>query len=194
MKKLQKFLEFHKSIEFVPNTDVITIRDIKLIDGENNWSETRTKLVHMVLDLGGFEEFPSNKIPNFYESISRLLPSLYTHRCSVGIPGGFLSRIKEGTWLGHIIEHVALELQTLAGMDTGWGRTRGVKGEEGVYNVVFNYTNPNCGQYVAIQSVKIVKDVINQLEPDIGIVIEKVKQLIFFFLYKIQWIQRRKKR
>ena len=100
------------------------IKSIDIIKGKNKWSGSKTKLVHMVLDLDEYEEKPSNKIEGFYERIKEYLPSLKTHRCSEGKPGGFLKRIKEGTWMGHIIEHVALELQTLAGYDTGWGRTR----------------------------------------------------------------------
>ena len=79
---------------------------------------------------------PTNKIPGFRERLEKLLPSLYEHRCSEGVPGGFFQRVEEGTWMGHVIEHIALEIQTLAGMDTGFGRTRTPEGErEGVYYV-----------------------------------------------------------
>ena len=98
--------------------------------GPNYWSIRRHKLIVMVLDLEDLEEKPTNKIDGFYQRLEQLLPSLYEHRCSVGEPGGFLSRVKDGTWMGHVIEHIALEIQTLAGMDCGFGRTRGY-GEEG---------------------------------------------------------------
>ncbi len=67
-----------------------------------------------------------------------VLPSLQSHGCSYGEPGGFLKRVEEGTLAGHAIEHFALEMQTLAGMDTGYGRTRET-GEKGIYNVVYSY-------------------------------------------------------
>lgn len=77
------------------------------------------------------ENYPSDKISGFGERIKSLLPGLYKHRCSEGVEGGFFYRVDKGTWMGHVIEHIALEIQTLAGMDTGFGRTHGY-GEEGV--------------------------------------------------------------
>jgi len=81
----------------------------------------------MRLDLEELEQSPTNKIDGFRERIEALMPSLITHRCSEGVQGGFFSRIVRGTWMGHVIEHIALEIQTLAGMDTGFGRTRETK-------------------------------------------------------------------
>jgi cyanophycin synthetase len=79
--------------------------------------------------------------------------------------------------MGHIIEHVALELQTLAGMNTGWGRTRMIKGEKGMYNVVFNYTNEECGKLVAKEAVNVIKDIINGDDPQIEKIIKKLKPM-----------------
>ena len=107
------------------------IRKIKVMRGPNLWSIRRDKLIVMILDAGKMEEKPSNLIPGFSERLKNLLPSLYEHRCSEGVPGGFFKRVDEGTWMSHIVEHIALEIQTLAGMDTGFGRTRGY-GEKGV--------------------------------------------------------------
>lgn len=171
---LQQHIKKILKEEISEGTD-FKIKSIKAIDGKNKWSESKTKLIHMVLYIGKYEQKPSNKIPKFYERIKKYIPSLKTHRCSEGKPGGFLNRIKEGTWMGHIIEHVALELQTLAGMDTGWGRTRMVKGEEGVYNVVFNYTNKECGKMAAKEAVNVVKDIIEGNDPQIDKIIKKLK-------------------
>ncbi|MEX0810706.1 MAG: cyanophycin synthetase [Chitinophagales bacterium] len=146
------------------------ILDTKLLKGPNYWSNRRHKLVVMKLDLEEMELLPSNKVDGFYERIVKLLPTLHEHHCSEGHEGGFFERIKEGTWMGHIIEHVALEIQTLAGMDCGFGRTRGA-GEEGVYNVVFNYTQEKAGVYAAKAAVRIVEALISgenySLENDI---------------------------
>jgi hypothetical protein len=101
--------------------------------------------------------------------------TLQSHRCSEGKPGGFFKRIKDGTWMGHIIEHVALELQTLAGMNTGWGRTRGVKGQKGVYNVVFNYENKDSGKLAAREAFNVVNDIINDIDPEIDKIVKKLK-------------------
>jgi hypothetical protein len=151
------------------------IKSIKVIKGKNKWSETKDKLIHMVLDLGEYEQKPSNKIDGFYERIKEYLPSLKSHRCSEGKVGGFLKRIKEGTWMGHIIEHVALELQTLAGYDTGWGRTRSVRDQKGVYNVVFNYEDKECGKMAAREAYNVVKDIINDKDPQIDNIVKKLK-------------------
>jgi cyanophycin synthetase len=135
------------------------IRSINAMRGPNYWSVRRHKLIVMVLDLQEMEELPSNKIEGFRERLEAMFPTMYEHRCSVGTPGGFFERVEEGTWMGHIIEHIALEVQTLAGMDTGFGRTRGY-GEEGVYNVVFSYIEENVGRYAAAASVKICEALI----------------------------------
>ncbi|MCZ3133274.1 hypothetical protein NYZ18_19105, partial [Acinetobacter baumannii] len=76
------------------------------------------------VDIGELEEYPSNKIPGFYERLTAWLPSLIEHRCSIGERGGFLQRLKEGTWPAHIMEHVTLELQSLAGLPGGFGKAR----------------------------------------------------------------------
>ena len=86
-----------------------------------------------------------------------MFPSLYEHRCSVGRAGGFFHRVDEGTWMGHVIEHIALEMQTLAGMDTGFGRTRSTGGKEGVYYVVFSYMEEDAGVYAAKAAVRIAQ-------------------------------------
>ncbi|HEY9648967.1 MAG TPA: cyanophycin synthetase, partial [Chroococcidiopsis sp.] len=92
--------------------------------GPNYWSIRHQKLVILRLDLEELSDKPSNEIPGFYEGLVEVLPSLVEHFCSPGCRGGFLSRVREGTMMGHIIEHVALELQTLADMPVGFGRTR----------------------------------------------------------------------
>ncbi|MGB5498550.1 MAG: cyanophycin synthetase [Maribacter sp.] len=135
------------------------ILSINAMRGPNYWSVRRHKLIVMVLDLEEMEELPSNKIKGFKERLEAMFPSMYEHRCSVGTPGGFFERVEEGTWMGHIIEHIALEIQTLAGMDVGFGRTRGY-GEKGVYNVVFAYMEEKVGRYAAEVSVRICEALI----------------------------------
>jgi len=180
MKWIKLFEEFRyeqMNQKSLPSVDEIVIRDIQVIRGKNRWSETRTQLIQMVLDLGDWEEFPSDKIPFFSERLKEFLPSLWVHRCSIGIEGGFFQRVDDGTWLGHIIEHIALEIQTLAGMDVGWGRTRGVTGEVGVYNVVFNYLDEEVGVKAAKESVRIAKDLINGIDPKIEETVLKLRTL-----------------
>ncbi len=144
------------------------ILEIKVLKGPNYWSVRRLKLIQMKLDLEEKEDMPTNKIPGFRERLEKILPSLYEHRCSVGKPGGFFERVDAGTWMGHVIEHIALEIQTLAGMDTGFGRTRTPEGEKpGIYYVVFSYMEEDAGVYAAKASVRIAQALIDGTDYDL---------------------------
>ena len=146
------------------------IIEIKILRGPNFWSVRRTKLIQLKLDLEEMEERPTNTIPGFKERLDKLMPTLYEHRCSEGHAGGFYERVIEGTWMGHVIEHIALELQTLAGMDTGFGRTRGT-GVKGEYYVCFSYIEEDAGVYAAKAAVKVAQALIDdkpyELDEDI---------------------------
>ena len=113
------------------------ILEIRTLRGPNYWSGYWKKLIILRLDIGEYENKPTNEIEGFYGRMKEIMPSLVTHGCSYQEQGGFLRRVEEGTWAGHVIEHFALELQTLAGMDTGYGRTRETD-EKGIYNVVYS--------------------------------------------------------
>ncbi|AYO57775.1 cyanophycin synthetase [Chryseobacterium sp. 6424] len=152
------------------------IEKIQILRGPNIWSIRRKKLIQMRLDLEDMEYRPTNKVEGFRERLEALIPSLITHRCSEGVEGGFFQRVEMGTWMGHVIEHIALEIQTLAGMDTGFGRTRETK-TPGVYNVVFSYLEENCGVYAAEQSVELVTRLINGEEYDIDACIQRLKEI-----------------
>lgn len=152
------------------------IREINAMRGPNYWSIRRHKLIVMVLDLEEMEDLPSNKIEGFNDRLKEMFPSMYSHRCSVGEPGGFFQRMEEGTWMGHVIEHIALEIQTLAGMDTGFGRTRGY-GEKGVYNVVFSYMEENVGRYAAQAAVDICKALIAAEDYNLETDIQRMREL-----------------
>src|SRR5687768_13224795 len=133
------------------------ILEIRTLRGPNYWSGYWKKLIIMRLDIGDYEQRPSDNMPGFFERMIELLPTLKAHGCSYQEEGGFLRRVQEGTWARHIIEHFALELQTLAGMSTGYGRTRET-GEKGIYNVVFSYHEEEVGRYTARASVRLFLD------------------------------------
>ena len=135
------------------------ILKIQTLRGPNYWSIRRHKLVIMRLDLEDLAESPSSEIPGFYEGLVATLPTLVEHFCSPGCRGGFLSRVLEGTMMGHIIEHVALELQELAGMPVGFGRTRETA-TPGTYQVVIEYENEQAGRYAARAAVRLCESVI----------------------------------
>ncbi len=154
------------------------ILEIKVLKGPNYWSVRRNKLIQMKLDLEDLEQRPTNTIPGFRERLEKMLPSLYEHRCSENVPGGFFQRVDEGTWMGHVIEHIALEIQTLAGMDTGFGRTRTAEGEkEGVYYVVFSYMEEDAGVYAAKASVKIAQALIDGTDYDLAEDIQEMREI-----------------
>lgn len=137
------------------------ILKIQTLRGPNYWSIRRHKLIVMRLDLENLAETPSNEIPGFYEGLVEALPSLESHYCSPGCRGGFLKRVREGTMMGHIVEHVALELQELAGMHVGFGRTRQTS-TPSVYQVVFEYQNEEAGRYAGRAAVRLCQSIVDR--------------------------------
>jgi cyanophycin synthetase len=122
------------------------------------------------------EEKPTNHIHGFRERLEAMFPSMIEHRCSVGERGGFFQRVDEGTWMGHVIEHIALEIQTLAGMETGFGRTRGT-GVEGEYYVVFSYMEEDAGVYAARAAVRITQALADNIDYDLENDIQKLREI-----------------
>ena len=143
------------------------IVEIKVMRGPNFWSVRRSKLIQMKLDLEDLEQKPTNLIQGFKERMEQLMPSLYEHRCSEGEPGGFFNRV---------IEHIALEIQTLAGMDTGFGRTRGT-GIEGEYYVCFSYLEEDAGVYAAKAAVRIAEALIDDKPYDLTDDIQRLREI-----------------
>lgn len=152
------------------------ILKIQALRGPNIWSIRRKKLIQMRLDLEEMEQFPTNKIEGFKERIEAMFPSMIEHRCSEGCRGGFFMRVERGTWMGHVIEHIALEIQTLAGMETGFGRTRETK-TPGIYNVVFSYSEENVGLFAAESSVAIAEALIAGTAYDVEADIQKMREI-----------------
>ena len=113
-------------------TKDIKFLEIRYLRGPNIW--TYRPVIEAVVDIGELEDFPSNTIPGFVDRLKSFLPSLIEHRCSYGERGGFLLRLEEGTWPAHILEHISLELQNLAGMPGGFGKARQTS-ISGVYKV-----------------------------------------------------------
>ena len=113
-------------------------------------------MIRIQLDLGALEDHPTDRLPGFSDALLERLPGLAAHGCSYQRPGGLVQRMAEGTWLGHVIEHVALELQTLAGCRTTRGKTRSVKGRPGVYNILFVYEDETVGLLAGRQAIALV--------------------------------------
>src|SRR5262245_41814175 len=145
-----------------PSPD-LRILETRILRGPNYWA--REPVVRMLVDLGSLEEYPSNKIPGFTDALINLLPSLEDHARSLGRRGGFISRLKEGTWAGHIAEHIALELQNLAGTDVRHGKTRST-GEHGRYNVIFEFREESVGIEAGKIAVALVNHLVAPTDPD----------------------------
>ncbi|MGI9155842.1 MAG: cyanophycin synthetase [Marmoricola sp.] len=136
----------------------LSIVETRVYRGANVWSYERS--IHLVVDLGRLEDFPSNTLPGFNEELVRLLPGLREHSCSRGRRGGFLERLNEGTWLGHVTEHVALALQQQVGHDIRRGKTRQVKGVPGRYNIIVGYVDEQVGLAAGRLAVRLVNDLV----------------------------------
>jgi len=142
----------------------LTILETRVYRGANIWSYE--KAIHLVVDLGVLEGYPSDTIEGFTDRLVELLPGLENHTCSRGVKGGFVARMREGTWLGHVTEHVALQLQQEAGHDMRRGKTRAVKGEPGRYNVIYSYSDETVGVAAGKLAVRLVNHLV---QPEEGI-------------------------
>ncbi|WP_343699153.1 cyanophycin synthetase [Caulobacter sp.] len=117
-------------------------------------------MVRIQLDLGQLEFWPTHRLPGFTDRLLLALPGLQNHGCSYKAPGGLVLRMREGTWLGHVIEHVALELQKLAGVQVGRGKTRSVKGRPGVYNILYVYEGEGLGRAAGRAAIELVNNLL----------------------------------
>lgn len=153
------------------------ILDINILRGPNYWS-LHHKVIAIKLDIGQFEDLPSDMIEGFSERLTGALPGLYDHQCSIGKPGGFIERLRTGTWMGHIVEHIALELQTMAGMRCNFGKTTNA-GQDTIYTVAFEYQEEKAGEFAASAAVRIAEAMAAGDEYDIERDVEELKKLYY---------------
>lgn len=140
-------------IDLVPATE-IQLTGLHSLRGANFWSQRPVTRLDLV--VGKYDEISSADVPGVLESLRGAMPGLIEHRCSIGQRGGFLQRLARGTYAPHIIEHVALELQVMAGLEVGYGKTRGgdVPGE---YTVVFEHHHEQAGLRAGALALEIVQ-------------------------------------
>lgn len=134
---------------------------------------SHTPMIRVMVDLGRLEHWPTSRLEGFADRLLAALPGLARHRCSRGHPGGFVERLREGTWLGHVAEHVALELQCEVGHRVTRGKTRAVKGRPGVYNVMFSFRDEDVG----LAAGRIALELIDSLLPERLAGIERLDDL-----------------
>ena len=145
----------------VPKAE-LRIVETRVYRGPNYWNYEPA--IKLVVDLGVLEHFPSNTIPGFVEGLLDMLPAVGQHTCGTGRVGGFADRLRDGTWAGHVAEHIALQLQREAGTEVGRGKTRGT-GEPGRYHVVYSFGDESVGLAAGRLAVRLVNHLV-EAEPD----------------------------
>ncbi|SEN28058.1 cyanophycin synthetase [Roseovarius tolerans] len=150
------------------------ILEHRALRGPNYYSRYQT--IYMRLDIEDLEDRPSDKVPGIAEKLEAIFPTIYEHRCSVGEPGGFLQRVRNGTYAGHMVEHLAIELQNLIGFSVGYGKSVDSY-ERGVYNVVYRYRDEATGLAAGEAAVEIVRKLYDGGHVDLGPVIEYLKEV-----------------
>jgi cyanophycin synthetase len=152
----------------------ITFLEIRYLRGPNIW--TYRPVIEAIVDIGELENFPSNTLPGFVERLQGFLPSLIEHRCSYGERGGFVRRLEEGTWPGHILEHVSLELQNLAGMPGGFGKARQTA-LPGIYKVVIRAWHEEVSRACLEAGRDLVMAAIDNTPFDVAATVERLREM-----------------
>lgn len=155
--------------------DDIRLLRVTYLRGPNVW--TYRAALETWLDLGVLEDWPSNRLPGFVERLTAWMPALAEHHCGVGERGGFQQRLLEGTWMGHVLEHVVIELLNLAGMPTGFGQTRSTS-QRGVYRMVFRARDETVGRRALHEGHALLMAAINDRAFDVAAAVAGVRDAI----------------
>ena len=146
----------------------LRIIETRVYRGPNYWSYEPA--IKLIVDLGGLEAFPTNTLPGFTDALLSMLPGVGLHSCSTGRTGGFAKRLRDGTWVGHVAEHIALQLQRDAGTEVGRGKTRST-GEPCRYHVVYSYAEESVGLAAGRLAVRLVNHLVEP-QPDFDLATE----------------------
>lgn len=146
------------------------IKNQKIFEGRNVYSHK--KCIRLDVDLCGYSDIPSKDIKGFNEGLLKMLPELKTHRCGIDEEGGFVKRLKEGTYLSHICEHIIIAIQNKLGIDVSYGKSREIKGD--FYYIIFQYEY----RAVGIESARLSIDIINSLISGIKFDFDKRMKLL----------------
>jgi len=151
------------------------IISLKVLRGPNQWASF--PVLEAWVDLGYLEDHPSNTLPGFNERVMQWLPTMIEHRCTIGERGGFFERLRIGTWMGHILEHVTLELQSLAGTPVGFGRAREAK-TRGVYKVAIEYKEEKFAIECLHTAHRLLKAAISGESFEIGCELKRLRKVL----------------
>jgi len=152
----------------------MNILEHRALRGPNYYSRYPAML--MRLDIGALEDSPTDCVPGLADRLRQLMPSIEEHRCSVGRTGGFLERVTRGTWAGHVVEHLAIELQNLIGFSVGYGKTVDSY-ERGIYNVVYRYRDEACGLAVGVEAVAMAECLFADQAIDLDAILVRLKRI-----------------
>ena len=158
-----------------PGPHFIDVTRVTYLRGPNMW--TYTPVIEAWLDLGVLEDWPSHRQPGFIDRLLSVLPQVAAHHCSPGVPYGFEQRLREGTWMGHILEHVIIELMELAGLEAGFGQTRETT-KPGTYRMVFRVPDETVGRTALAAGLALLHAVINHETFDIEPELAKIRKAI----------------
>ncbi|HYV82141.1 MAG TPA: cyanophycin synthetase [Pyrinomonadaceae bacterium] len=153
---------------------VMKVESIRTLHGPNVYSYRPVLL--MSLDLGELVERESREFNGFNDRLLTLLPGIHNHHCSLGRPGGFVTRLEEGTYFGHVVEHVALELTELTGIGKSHGKTRHDTGS--IYNVAIEFRSEKASTYLLQQAVKLVEALVRRKKFQLQPVLDEAKRLV----------------
>jgi len=163
--------DLEKYVKYPVDEGPLKLIKIQALHGANYFSAEQ--VIYLRISLGIYDEVYTNAIEGFYEKLKNKLPSLYDHFCSIGEPGGFFKRVKDGTLLGHVIEHVSIEMQTLAGMDVGYGKTRSTL-EQGTYNVIFRFFDEIAGIYAGKAALNLINAFVQNKDFDVNEIVSNL--------------------
>lgn len=155
--------------------DDIRLLRVTFLRGPNLW--TYRSALEVWLDLGALEDWPSDKLPGFVDRLGAALPALPEHHCGVGEAGGFGQRLREGTWLGHVLEHLVIELLNLAGMPTGFGQTRSTS-QRGVYRMVFRARDEVVARAALTEGHRLLMALVNDRPAHVEAAVKLVREAI----------------
>jgi cyanophycin synthetase len=153
----------------------ITVISTIFLRGPSIW--TYRPSIEAWVDIGDLEDSPSNAIPGFYERLTAWLPTLVEHRCGIGERGGFLERLREGTWPAHIMEHVMIELQNLAGVPSGFGKARSTS-TRGVYKLVVRVPYEEVGRAALAAARDLVMAAIEDTPFDVARAVQGLRDVV----------------
>jgi len=156
------------------------IRKLNRLLGPNIWANY--PVIEAWVDLGSYEDFPSNTLPGFNDKLMAWLPTMIEHRCGVGERGGFFQRLRGGTWLGHVLEHVTLEIQSLAHAPVGYGRARETN-ERGVYKVVIEVQDFRFGEACIGVAHELIMAAAEGRDYDLPVALRRLRVLADDFCY-----------